>query len=152
MHEVDISNRVEPYIIAMESTNTKSPNKNQSNDLEKIGNIVLVIHKIDTVSLYDGNNVIFSVVGCLVSRQITDFILNTVVSYSATALFAFPYPGESQQSAFRVFDFGYPVLNFVVVDGGYVWTLLDGGWINSSNIIGGGKMVRVVKVTNGGVR
>src|SRR5271170_1303431 len=76
----------------------------------------------------------------------------TGVLHRATALFTFPYPDGSAPSSIQVFDFGCPVVDFVVVEDGHVWTLLDGEWTGSWSDTDARKpMTRIVKFSEGKV-
>jgi hypothetical protein len=68
---------------------------------------------------------------------------------SATALFTCPYPNQNAPSTIQVFDFGHPVLDFVVVEDGCVWALLDGVCTENNS---GRSMARIVKFVEGRVR
>ncbi|KAF8817442.1 hypothetical protein BYT27DRAFT_7227146 [Phlegmacium glaucopus] len=98
---------------------------------------VLVIHKIDTLPSEIGLQVIFSAVG-------------------TTALFSFPYSDNFSGTEIQHFDFGRPVLDFMVGDGGVVVISLDGQWTSDEPdpiaVAGNSLMVRMVKMSSKGVR
>lgn len=95
---------------------------------------VLVIHKIDTLPSDSGPHVVFSAVG-------------------ATAVFAFPYSDNFSDIEIRHFDFGRPVLDFIVGDDGVIVVSLDGQWSSGepdgTALSENSPMVRTVKKSLG---
>ncbi|KIM90548.1 hypothetical protein PILCRDRAFT_56339, partial [Piloderma croceum F 1598] len=94
------------------SKNDITPDEPQLNTT-KPGQIVQVVHKIDSFESNASKYILFSAVG-------------------ATAIFMFPFPSMAitppPTSIIRHFDFGRPVLDFVIGNDSLVWVLLDGQW------------------------
>jgi tRNA (guanine-N(7)-)-methyltransferase subunit TRM82 len=132
------------------------------------GELVQVVHKIDSFEMGASRYILFSAVGCVNSVFLLfAFALTTDILFgSATAIFSAPFPSDtvtpsessppgSDADSIRHFDFGRPVLDFVVIrpDNGVVYVLLDGEWdgagveagSSSSNKTRSGRMVRVVR-------
>jgi tRNA (guanine-N(7)-)-methyltransferase subunit TRM82 len=75
---------------------------------------------------------------------------------SATALFTFPYSDDLSGIEIQHFNFGRPVLDFIVGDDGVVVVSLDGQWIcadaDATGLSENSLMVRTVKKCSGEVR
>ena len=75
---------------------------------------------------------------------------------SATALFTFPYSDNFSDIEIQHFDFGRPVLDFIVGDDGVVVVSLDGQWTcdepGAFGLSDNSLMVRTVKKSSEGVR
>ena len=75
---------------------------------------------------------------------------------SVTALFTFPYSDDFSGIEIQHFDFGRPVLDFIVGDDGVVVVSLDGQWTcdepDAIGLSANSSMVRTVKKSSGGVR
>ena len=74
---------------------------------------------------------------------------------SVTALFTFPYSDDFSGVEIRHFDFGRPVLDFIVGDNGVIVVSLDGQWTcddpDAIALSENSLMVRTVKNSSGNV-
>lgn len=71
---------------------------------------------------------------------------------SVTALFTFPYSDDFSGIEIQHFDFGRPVLDFVVGDDGVIVVSLDGQWTcDEPDADANSLMVRTVKESSGEV-
>ncbi|EGN96699.1 hypothetical protein SERLA73DRAFT_184834 [Serpula lacrymans var. lacrymans S7.3] len=94
---------------------------------------VFVVHKISSLDLEHGHYLVFNAVG-------------------ATAIFICPYPDGDGSSDIYFFDFGKPVIDFIIAHDGLVWTLLDSGWdskVTETVEVLPKKLVRVVQWNSG---
>lgn len=100
----------------------------QGHTTDDYGQLVQVVHKIDSFETETKRYLLFSVVGFV--SFITSTSPPTDVSfYSATALFLSLFPLDaSSDIRVRHFDFGRPVLDFISRSDGVFWVLLDGEW------------------------
>jgi tRNA (guanine-N(7)-)-methyltransferase subunit TRM82 len=120
----------------------------QANTAEP-GEIIQVVHKIDSLDSGTGKYVLFSAVGSVFGHFFLSpsYAINTQL-HSATAIFIFPFDhvttlsSPPSMSIIRHFDFERPVLDFVMGSDGLIWVLLDGQW---DNAIKTWKMVRVIR-------
>ena len=79
-----------------------------------------------------------------------------ILTKSATALFTFPYSDNFSGTEIQHFDFGRPILDFMVGDNGVIVVSLDGKWISDKPdgiaLSGNNLMVRTVKKSSSEVR
>lgn len=124
----------------------------QSSD-EK-GELILVVHNINTVVSETGNHIVFNAVG-YVNLQLTPSTdADTGPMLSATALFTTPYPTDTTASSVRAFDLGRPVVDFNILHNGLIWVSVDANWSEDGlkNVQQKSPMIRILKLSSGEVR
>lgn len=103
--------------------------------------IVQVVHKFDSFESEGRRYIIFNAVGFVLP---TFRVPRLKLNYSsATAIFIVPFPSDQSEPA-RIshFDFGKPVLEFIIAENGLIWVLLDGEWGEDSRASSMAQLIR----------